>query len=116
MRTNGTENSARQDIILTGLPRGITTLTCHLLNQVTDGVALHEPLAVGDFMGLSRAQTLEAIEAFFVSARQSLLAHGIAPSKVEDGRVPDNPWSDSPDPVGARSNRVLRGEVRVESE
>lgn len=48
MRTTGTENSAKQDIILTGLPRGSTTLTCHLLNQVTDVVALHQPLALDD--------------------------------------------------------------------
>lgn len=114
MRETGTADSPEQNIILTGLPRGSTTLTCHLLNQVNNVVALHEPLEVGKFIGLSRAEILEGIDAFFAAARQSLLEDGVAPSKVEDGRVPDNPWSDSPEQSGLRGRRTSKGEIRIE--
>jgi len=102
------------NIILTGFVRGGTTLSCHLLNLVPDVVALHEPLQLGTFIGLERSEIMSGIGEFFRSARRSLIEHGTAPSKVEDGRVPDNPWSDARDPDGQRIQRVSKGEVRID--
>src|SRR5689334_16285425 len=33
-----------RDVLVTGLPRSGTTLTCHLLQKLPDTVALHEPM------------------------------------------------------------------------
>jgi hypothetical protein len=40
------------NIVSTGLPRSGTTLTCHLLNKLPNTVALHEPIAPGQFVDL----------------------------------------------------------------
>ena len=43
---------AERNIVLTGLGRSGTTLTCHLLNKLPDTVALAEPIAPGKFEDL----------------------------------------------------------------
>jgi len=41
------------DIILTGIARSGTTLTCFLLNKLPQAVALHEPMDPSQLVGLS---------------------------------------------------------------
>jgi hypothetical protein len=41
------------NILITGTPRSGTTLPCHLLNELPDTVALHEPMKVKEFSGLT---------------------------------------------------------------
>lgn len=81
------------DIILTGIARSGTTLTCALLNRLPGTVALHEPMNPADLVGLDPGSVyLERIAAFFAAQRASLLADGTAVSKARDGKVPDNPF------------------------
>ncbi len=91
------------DIILTGIARSGTTLTCSLLNRLPATVALHEPMNPADLVGLDPGTVyLERIAAFFAAQRSTLLADGTAVSKARDGRVPDNPFEK------AESGSVLR--------
>lgn len=92
-----------RDIILTGIPRSGTTLCCHLLNRLPGVVALHEPMNVEAFGGLSsRSEVLDHVESFFRSSRRSILERKLALSKHSKGRVPDNHFSDERDDSGER--------------
>lgn len=81
------------NVILTGIARSGTTLTCALLNQLPRCVALHEPMNPA-FMATQEFPSgyLAEIARFFSSQRASLLSNGSAISKARDGRVPTNPF------------------------
>lgn len=80
----------KTNVILAGLPRSGTTLTCHLLNKIPNVVALHEPMNPFELAGLSAEEVLANIKAFFEAQRKSLLEAGTAKSKSVDGAVPSN--------------------------
>jgi hypothetical protein len=73
----------KKNVVLTGLPRGGTTLTCHLLNQLPDTVALHEPIPPGKFVGLEEEAVLDGVEQFF----RRMWRRGVAFSKPLKGRM-----------------------------
>ena len=99
------------DLALTGIPRGGTTLACRLLGQATGCVALFEPIDPARIPP-TPAAAIEFIAGFFRQARASLLENGTAPSKQHDGQVPDNPF---PDPApGARELLATPGMLRPE--
>jgi hypothetical protein len=93
------ENQNQNNIVLTGLPRSGTTLTCHLLNGQPNVVALHEPMDVNKLGRLkSAADRVRMVSKFFDDQRRSLLTKSVATSKVINGKVPDNP-------IGAEKTR-----------
>ena len=103
------------NIILTGIARSGTTLSCALLNELPQCVALFEPLNPADLVGLDFPDGyLAAIAAFFASQRAALLATGTAISTAREGRVPDNPFAAAPEPGSLRSATVARQEVRFD--
>lgn len=103
------------NVVLMGVPRSGTTLTCSLLNELPDVVALHEPLVLHDLPRIfARRFAMTRIHRFFRRTRQQLLTKGTAPSKVEGGRVPDNPISDAYDRTGLRVKKVHLGVLKVE--
>jgi hypothetical protein len=89
-RFSNMDNNTGQNIILTGPPRSGTTLSCFLLNQLPNTIALHEPMNLGMFQ--SQEQGLEETQQFFAAMRQSLLTEGKALSKVKAGAIPSNPF------------------------
>lgn len=100
------------DIILTGIARSGTTLTCALLNKLSQVVALHEPMNPGDLVGLAYPdEYLARIAGFFLAQRASLLEAGRAVSKARDGRVPENPFAQTADQAGLRLSTVDNQEV-----
>lgn len=91
------------DIILTGIARSGTTLSCALLNKLPQMVALHEPMNPAELVGLGYPDGyLERIGDFFTAQRASLMASGHAISKARDGKVPENPFVQTDDPAGLR--------------
>lgn len=78
------------NIILAGIPRSGTTLTCHLLNKLPDFVALHEPMNPSRYFGLSFEEIYKSIQIFFECQRESILKMGQAKSRSVLGFVPDN--------------------------
>jgi len=102
----------RNCVLLTGLPRSGTTLTCHLLNKLPDTVALHEPLDVARLGNMADAGSrVRELGLLLGQMRDSLLTTGTARSKHVGGIVPDN--SRSPDFArdGLRKTIAKRGDV-----
>lgn len=97
-------------LLLTGVPRGGTTLACRLLGQAADTVALFEPMPV-DRLPTDPDAACAAIADFADDARRSLLRDGTAPSKVQGGNVPDNPFA-APEPGGSQ-RRLLVEQARL---
>lgn len=102
--------SAQQQVILTGLPRSGTTLTCHLLNKLPNCVALHEPLVPLDLSGYDRPSLVHFILEYFTAQRHQILQTGTAVSKSFGGQVPDNPVAGF-DPITGKRIRVLDGRL-----
>lgn len=103
------------DIILTGIARSGTTLSCSLLNKLPQCVALHEPMHPAELVGLQFPDAyMAAIASFFATQRESLLGSGTAISKARDGRVPDNPFGFTPPVSGLRPSTVKNQEVHFE--
>ena len=95
------------DIILTGIARSGTTLSCSLLNKLPRCVALHEPMNPAELVGLPFPDAYMAkVAAFFSAQRASLLGSGTAVSKARGGRVPDNPFESAPAGAGLRPSTV----------
>ncbi|MFZ1568885.1 MAG: hypothetical protein WAT29_08715 [Thiolinea sp.] len=102
--------TAQQQVILTGLPRSGTTLTCHLLNKLSDCVALHEPLVPLDLIAYKRGDLISVIADYFTTQRLQILQTGTAVSKSFGGQVPDNPMA-GVDPNTGKRIRVLDGRL-----
>jgi hypothetical protein len=100
-----------QNILLTGLPRSGTTLCCRLLNSVPGVVALHEPLDVRMFVGLTGEAVRSQLAGFFGEVRRRIETEGWAPSKQLGGEIPDNQFSENTDPDTER-RAVRRGMSR----
>lgn len=102
------------DVILTGLPRSGTTLTCHLLNKLADTVALHEPM---DVVALGRtagaAAACDEVARFLADTRHSLLTTGTAVSKHAAGQVPANSVGDK-QADAQRKSIVARGSIEID--
>lgn len=77
-------------LLLTGIPRSGTTLTCHLLNQCSGTVALHEPLSPSLIEGDAKPAT-NVILSLIHNIRAELLETGTTISKQAGGSLPSNP-------------------------
>ncbi len=102
------------NIILVGLPRSGTTLTCHLLNKLPNTVALHEPLKPILFKDDSPAEITHRINQFCEQQRQSLLSQGIAESRTIGGKVPDNHIQGINQETGKRANKIDGDTLKIE--
>ena len=107
-----------RDVLVTGLPRSGTTLTCHLLQKLPDTVALHEPMDFHKFApGRSRDDMCDDIARFLKKQRRSILERGVAVSKHSEGKVPDNPVGAQRNEAGKRTNAGMdKGEISIEKE
>lgn len=85
--------ASSSSILLTGVPRSGTTLTCYLLNKLSDTVALNEPLPVRELGKPGDYDVIYSeIARHVAEIRRSLLESGTAISKHVDGCVPDDPF------------------------
>ena len=101
------------NIILAGVARSGSTLSCHLLNKLPDTVALHEPIHPHLVPLDLESHTIGYVQDFFNEQRSSILNKGIAKSKSKNGKVPDNPMGGVDEKTGKRI-RVLDGsEIKV---
>ncbi len=110
-------------MLLTGLPRGGTTLACELLNRLPDVCALDEPMdpnsllrdaASEDGLSIDAALIRTGIEHFASEQRRSILDRGVALSLHVDGRVLGARVSDARDADGLRVPMGTRSEIAVE--
>ncbi|MCB1560420.1 MAG: hypothetical protein KDI75_04930 [Xanthomonadales bacterium] len=102
------------DVILTGLPRSGTNLTCTLLNQVDNTVALAEPMNVGE---LARAECrVEYVRRFLGQQRATLQCDGTALTRHRGGVVRDNFFSDNAEEDGLRHSKSVREYIRFDKQ
>ena len=105
------------DIILTGIARSGTTLSCSLLNKLPQCVALAEPMDPAELVGLRFPEAyLEAITAFFEAQRKTLQQSGKAVSKARDGRVLDNTFGHIDPDTSLRRSLVENQQVRFDKQ
>ena len=106
---------AGNDVILTGVPRSGTTLTCSLLNKLPDTVALHEPMQKIDPGDVTQPRHMcLGIRDFFDEQRRSIHERGVARSRNIDGAVPDNPFPSVPSRKGVREQIDVLGEITID--
>ncbi len=96
----------KRDIVLTGVPRSGTTLTCYLLNKAENVVALVEPLNPQDFTSLNDSTLIKSLDCFFKAQRASILKAGKATSRSVSGKVTDNVVSQPDQQTGRRVKLV----------
>jgi len=99
-----------RDLVLTGVPRGGTTLACRLLSECDDTFALFEPMDVAS-LSSNHAVAVERVVAFFQEARLQLQTDGTATTKHRDGTLPDNPFDQARGQDGRRSLSVNRSNI-----
>jgi hypothetical protein len=83
-------NSTVNNIVLAGVPRSGSTLTCLLLNQLPDTVALHEPIQPGLLRNMTAEQKIDYIKGFFDQQRSIIRTTGKGTSKTKGGIITDN--------------------------
>lgn len=101
------------DIALTGIPRGGTTLACRLLAQCADTLALAEPMRM-DALPAQPEAAVDAIAAFFGDVRRQIREHGRAPAKLIEGGIGDNFFGDA-DSRGHRPLVAREGHVAFQA-
>ncbi|OHB78458.1 MAG: hypothetical protein A2W31_00085 [Planctomycetes bacterium RBG_16_64_10] len=115
MSSSGTAAIDPRNVLLTGIPRSGTTLTCHLLNRLPDVVALHEPMNVAALaLCPDGAAVCDQIANYFRRMRRMIRWRGVAVSKHAGGVVPDNPVTTEPDATGQRPLIVTPGTIRID--
>jgi hypothetical protein len=112
---------SRANIVLTGLPRSGTTLSCRLLNTLPNTVALHEPIAPGRFADAEDDQAvLEGMERFFRRMRRMIRREKVAVSKNVGGKITDNAYVHVRSESGLRSQSggkgTEKGKVTIDKE
>jgi len=106
----------RSNIILTGLPRSGTTLTCHLLNKVNNTIALNEPMTVNFAKGTTKQQVCAEISEFFTSSRKSILQNKKILTTHVNGSVPDNTFGNEKNNNGLRINHLESAFIQIEND
>lgn len=99
------------NLAVTGVPRGGTTLACRILGEASQTVALFEPMPV-EQLAIEPATACDQIEAYFAKVRAKALRDRLVPSKHQAGRVPDNPYGNAA-PGGVRPELTTLGEIAV---
>jgi len=104
----------KYNVILTGVSRSGTSLTCHLLNKVPNTVALVEPLKMREIKKLPDQEMIcDEIERFFQQTRKSILTCGKAISRQIDGKILDNTFGDQFKNLGIRKQVGSKDEMTI---
>jgi hypothetical protein len=102
------------NVLLTGLPRAGTTLSCNILNGHANVLALLEPMTPSDFKPtLGRSAAIEFIQHFAANTRVQALTQGRVISRHKDGLVPENPVAYEVSDSGLRQLDVSLGSIAV---
>jgi hypothetical protein len=101
-------------LLVTGLPRAGTTLSCNILNSHANVVALMEPMSPADFVpAKGKAAAVSYIQEFARETRRQALNHGTVLSRQKDGKVPENPVGYEVSSSGLRQPEISLGEISV---
>lgn len=103
------------NILLTGIPRSGTTLCCALLNQLSDVLALIEPMDVAVFFDERRPDRWrQMIDEFFERSRASIRLEGNVMTQIVSEAGQDNTFSRQKNARGLRQSIIAPGEWRID--
>jgi hypothetical protein len=107
----------KRNVVLTGMARSGTSLTCSLLDKAPNTVALNEPITPGRFAELlpDLDAVADGIEQYFRRARRRIRKEGVAISKHTGGQIADNSFG-RPDAEGRRKSVLEKGKISVRKE
>jgi hypothetical protein len=95
-----------RNIILAGIPRGGTSLACVLLNQLSNTIALNEPLKLSQLFSKNESDKIIWLKNQFAEVRDTLSRTKTALSKGKEGSLVSNLFSDEPADDGLRQSTV----------
>jgi len=114
----------RSNIILTGIPRSGTSLTCKLLNKLANTVALVEPKPPKSLFNLGtnnlqqrqeHQRICQELESWIETMRASLLTSKKVETRLINGQIPDNFASSYFSNTGKRLEKVCEiGELVID--
>jgi len=93
-----------KNIILAGIPRGGTSLACVLLNQLSNTIALNEPLELSQLVSKNETEKIIWLQYQFMESRNNLSINKTSLSKGKGGKLVSNLFSDNPAVDGLRQN------------
>jgi len=102
-------------VLLTGVIRSGSTLTCALLNKLPNTVAADEPLLYRDFHGLKGAQFLNYIDQEFSEIRRLAITEKILFSGQVQGKIEQH-YSDTLQADGLRHHVYSDAYIPIEKE
>ena len=121
-----------RNVVVTGLPRGGTTLTCELLDKVPDTVALDEPMDNSAWTGrtlftrkpkkggqarpLVPRRFIRDVQAYFDETRRLLLEGKPVVTKHVGGKAFGGKFLDERSESGLRQQVRVRGAITVDKE
>ena len=114
---NLSELKNKPNIILTGLPRSGTTLSCHLLNKLPNFVALNEPIIrLKDIKNLNDSARLNYIIELFATARGEILNQQQLSLNVAqiDGKIPTDSFTQELDKNGFRKRLANDEQISID--
>lgn len=101
-------------LLLTGLPRAGTTLSCNILNSHANALALMEPMTLSSFEPVKgRRAAIDLIQQFAAAIREQALTQGEVISRQKDGAIPENPVSYEISGSGLRQPETTPGLISV---
>ena len=108
--SNDIDQSTPRNLLITGIPRSGTTLTCWLINQLPNAIALSEPM---DVSKLTQTQdsvaSLRQVGDFLAEVRDLALKHQPLPGKVIRGGGSNS----FPSVVGGRRRSLVMPSANV---
>ncbi|MBI2382247.1 MAG: hypothetical protein HYV16_15950 [Gammaproteobacteria bacterium] len=102
-----------RDILLTGVPRGGTTLACHVINQCAESVALVEPYDVAS-LPVDPHDACSRLGEWIAGSRAGIVNDGAVCSWGRDGQLHDNHFGTALDERGLRISTASRQDVAVQ--
>lgn len=105
------------NVVLSGFPRGGTTLSCYLLGKLPNTVALNEPIHRRELAHLlpDHEAIADYLERYFQRARERIETEGLAVSKHIGGELSDATFG-LPGMGGRRRSVLEKGEIAVDKD
>jgi hypothetical protein len=106
---------SKKTIMLMGIPRSGSTLSCSILNNYKNSVALLEPMNVHDIKSRDPIEACRYINDFVFQSRKDILYKNIAQTKHSNGMIPTN-TVETPSSKHLRSINVTDGLIKMKKE